>query len=390
MFSRLRAVTPEVRASIFQFTVYLSTAVTSVYFAVWLANRGITPDEIGLINALPVLVMLLINLFVGRLADRASDWRQAIIVLALIAGAMPIGLFFVSGFWGILLVWMICIVPAFSLTPIVDAASLRMAQRNGTDFGAIRAWATVGYLVSTAVSGPILAAFGDQAFLPLFLAASVTRALLSLQLPRFRAPPVAAEPAPLVAKASLRPVLKPWFVLTVIGVGMHMSIHGVLAAFGSLLWVRQGISPEYIGPLITVMAAAEALMMFVWKRLNLRISARHMIIIAASVGAFRWGVMAFEPSLAILFGLQLLHGITYAIGYFGGMQFIANWTGEEIAAEAQGFLFVIQQAMGVVSLVAFGWCVTLFGPLAWLAASAFCALGALLVVVSLRLQPAHR
>ncbi len=70
------------------------------------------PSEIGIINAAPVFALLLINLFVGRLADRASDWRQLIIILSLVAALFPLGLNFVTGFGGILVVWTLFSVPA--------------------------------------------------------------------------------------------------------------------------------------------------------------------------------------------------------------------------------------------------------------------------------------
>src|SRR5690606_28918792 len=299
---------------------------------------GISPDEIGIINAAPVLVMLAINILVGRLADKASDWRQAIVVLSLIAGAVPIGLWFVNGFWGILLVWTLAMVPASALVPVIDAATIRMTQRRGTDFGAVRAWGTVGYMATTFIAGPVIAAFGEAAFVPLFVAWSLLRAVLSLQLPRFRAPP--GELASIVDRPSakrLLEVMRPWFILPLVGLGMHVSVHMVLGGFGALLWARQGIPEGLIGPLIAVMAAAEAAMMFLWTKLKIQASARHLIIIAALVGAARWGAMAFEPPVWLLFFLQLLHAITFAFAYFGGIHFIARWTSEDIAAEAQGF-----------------------------------------------------
>ena len=388
MANKALGLSPEFRAGIFHFTVFAGTGVASVYFGIWLVNRGIGPDEVGIINAAPVLVMLAINILVGRLADKASDWRQAIIVLSLIAGAVPIGLWFVNGFWGILLVWTLAMVPASALVPVVDAATLRMTQRRGTDFGAIRAWGTVGYMVTTFVAGPVIAVFGEAAFVPLFVAWSLLRALLSLQLPRFRAPAseiAAALPRPSAKR--LLEVMKPWFVLPLIGHAMHFCIHIVLSGFGALLWARQGISEGLIGPLIAVMAASEAVMMFLWTKLGIRASARHLIIIAALVGAARWGAMAFEPPVWVLFFLQLLHGITFAFAYFGGIYFIAKWTSEDIAAEAQGFSFVLQQGFSVVALVIFGWFVAMYGAKAWLFASALAAGGALLIWISLALQP---
>jgi PPP family 3-phenylpropionic acid transporter len=385
-----RGLSPEVRASLFHFWVFASTGVSSVYFAIWLSNRGITADEIGIINAAPVLLMIAINLFVGRLADRASDWKQAIIVLALVAGAVPVGLFFVSGFWGTLLIWTLCVVPAFSMVPVADSATLRMTLRNGTDFGFIRAWGTVGYAASTLVAGPLIGWLGDGAFLPLFVVFSLIRAVMALQLPRFRAAPGEEPVATATFTAShLREVLKPWFVLALVGLALHQSIHGVLSAFQALLWSQQGIPGGMIGILIALMAASEAVMMFLWRKLNVRIAARHLIIFAALVAAARWTAFAFSPPLWALFPLQILHCITYAVAYFAGMQFIANWTSEGIAAEAQGFAFVLQQSVSVLALVGFGWLVAVSGPYAFFGATGFALGGAFLVFLSLRLQRAH-
>jgi len=379
-------VSPELRAAIYHFAVFGSTGVSSVYFGIWLANRGIGPDEIGIINAAPLLLMLLLNQLVGRIADRMPDWRGVIIVLSLIAGAVPIGLFFVSGFWGILLVWVLSIMPAFALVPVVDAATLRMTQRRGTDFSTVRAWGTVGFMVTTFISGPLIAWLGDGAFVPLFVAFALLRALLAFQLPQFRAGEGQPKPATKGARR-LREVLKPWFLLTLAGVAILYSTHAVISAFGALLWKEQGISEGLIGPLVATMAAAEAVMMFVWSRLKLRVSARHLILFACLVAAFRWTAMAFSPPVWVLFGLQMLHSVTFAMGYLGGIYFLANWTSDEIAAEAQGFSYVLQQAMSVLIILGMGWLVAAFGPMAWLFVGAFSVLGALCVALSLKLQP---
>ena len=62
---------PELRASIYQFTVYLPGGVASVFLGIWLSERGIPADQIGVINALPTLALLLLNIIVGRVADKA-------------------------------------------------------------------------------------------------------------------------------------------------------------------------------------------------------------------------------------------------------------------------------------------------------------------------------
>lgn len=382
---------PEFRAALYHFTVFGTAGVASVYFGIWLANRGIPADQIGILNAAPVLAMLLINQLVGRLADRAKDWRSVILLLSVISAAGAVGLFFVSGFWGILTVYVLTVMPAFALVPIVDAATLRMTERRGTNFSTVRAWGTVGFMVTSFVSGPLIAWLGDAAFAPLFVAFAVARALFGLQLPQFRGEKsAAASKSPQAGASRLKQVIRPWFVLTLLGVALLYASHNVIGAFAALLWREQGIPEALVGPLVAVMAGAEAVMMFAWTRLKLKVSARHIIIFASLVAALRWGIMAFSPPIWLLFALQMLHSVTFAMGYMGGIYFIANWTSEEIAAEAQGFSYLLQQGAGVLTLIGLGWLISLFGAHALLVVSAACLLGAGLVLLSLKLQPAHQ
>lgn len=381
---------PELRAAAYHFTVFGTAGVASVYFGIWLTNRGIQPGEIGILNAAPVFLMMAVNLFVGRIADRAKDWRSVIIILSLISAAAAFGLFFVSGFWAILGVWVLTSMPAAALVPVIDAATFRMAERRGSSFSVIRAWGTVGFMATTVLAGPAIGFFGEQAFVPLFVGFALSRALLSLQLPQFRGggeDVAAAKPG--VGVGQLKQVLKPWFILALMGVSLLYASHGAIGAFGALLWTGQGVPEGMIGMLIAVMAASEAAMMFLWPRLKLKISARHVIIFACLVAAARWAAMAFSPPLWVLFLLQGLHAITFAMGYLGGIYFIANWTRESIAAEAQGFSYVLQQAGSVLLLVSLGWCINAFGAHAMLLVAGVCIVGAGLLVVSLRLQPAH-
>src|SRR5690606_14043847 len=102
-------------------------------------------------------------------ADRADDWRTAIIIISVVSALAPIGLYFVSEFWGILLVWSLCSISNGLVPPIIDAATVRMARRNGTDFGAIRVWATVGYVVGVAAIGVALTQMGPGSFITLYV-----------------------------------------------------------------------------------------------------------------------------------------------------------------------------------------------------------------------------
>ncbi|MGV3575631.1 MAG: MFS transporter [Devosia sp.] len=389
--SPIGRLTPEIRTSAFYASFFTGSGAAVMFLPIWLSEKGITPEQIGIINALPIFVILLFNLVIGRVADRAKDWRQVIVIGALIGGIVPIGLFFVNEFWGILLFWTLAALPGGAVGPVLDAATMRLARRIGSDYGKMRAWGTVGYMLFNGLTGYLVVWFGAGVFVPLFVGMAIVRALVSLQLPAFRAPAeqvtiYSVTDAP--AAKRLRDVAKPWFILPLFGFCMIFATHIVLNAFGSLLWKEQGIPENVIGPLIALGSASEAAMMFLWKRFGGKISARSVMLISAGAAALRWAVMGLEPGVALLIVLQLSHGITFAIGYLGCVHFIANWTDESIAAETQSLFVVCQQMLTVLSVIGFGWIVQGFGAQAFFAASAMALVGGFCIWLSLQMRPA--
>ena len=183
--------------------------------------------------------------------------------------------------------------------------------------------------------------------------------------------------------------MKPWFLLPCIAFALIQSTHFFLGAMGALVWRIDGIEEGWIGPLIAVGAAGEAMTMFFWRRVGATMSARTMLIIAGLVGTLRWFAMALNPPLALIFGLQVLHAITLPFSYFGMMHFIANWAPEEIAAEAQGFSSALTQGFAVVTLLVFGWLVGFMGGQAYFVAAGMALLGAAAAWWSMALRPAH-
>ena len=111
-------VTAERRVALFYFTQMMPLGAAVVYAGLWFAAKGFSPDRIGITNALPVLIMITLNLSIGRIADRASDWRKVIVVSAGFQGLCTLGLFFVDGFWGVLADLDPLVIPNTAIAPV--------------------------------------------------------------------------------------------------------------------------------------------------------------------------------------------------------------------------------------------------------------------------------
>lgn len=385
MAERSGWLTPELRATVYYFMFFTTSGVASAYAGIWFTDQGLSSGEIGILGSLAILLTLLLNLVVGRLADRASDWRSVIVIGAVLAGVFPIGLFFVHGFVGILVFWTLAALPIAAIGPVQDAATIRLTRRNGTDFGFIRAWGTVGYVAVTVLTGVIVTWLGGGVFLPLFVGLAIGRGLVALGLPNFRAPKEALTLAKFGA-SRLSEVMKPWFLLPLVGWSMVFATHLALNSFQAILFKQQGLSDITISLLIALGAASEATMMFVFRRFSGRFPARTIILASALIAMVRWIAMALAPDVPLLIVLQLLHSLSFAMGYMGCVHFIANWTSEDIAAEAQSFFQVLQQVMGVIAVTGFGVLVGLFSVHAYFALGAFAGVGAVMIWISMRLM----
>lgn len=371
----------------YYFSIFMGGGVISIYLPIWLNARGVTDTQIGYLNAAPMLGILLISVLVGRIADRASDWKQTIVIGQVLAAIFTIALGLATEFWVLLIIWTLSFVPAGVVMPVADAATIRLGLRRGFSFGAVRAWGTVGYLLICILAGWIISIGGPGIFLWLLGGLAILRAAMAYLLPPMRESGqlITASPG-LMLSANLRAALRPWILLPMIGSALLFAAHLVLNGFAALVWLEQGISESTIGILVAIGASAEAGTMFIWKSLQRRFSARHLILIAALVAVFRWTAMAFAPPLWALLPLQVLHGVTFTFGYLGCMYFIANRTDESVAAEAQGLFSMMQQTVAVVALASFGALFQAFGDLAFLGCSLLSIMTAILIVASLMLQ----
>ncbi|MCF4098854.1 MFS transporter [Maritalea mediterranea] len=389
------------RASSFYAFKFLAVGIAVPFLPLWLKSQGLSDSQVGLINSVPIWCMVLINIFVGRIADKASDWRQVIVAASVLSGLASTTLFFADGFWAILFCWTLTVLPFMVGAPVTDAATVRMSRRRNIDFAMIRVWGTGGYVAANLFSGWMLDLSGVGLFLPLFVSFCLMRGLMSLQLPRFRSeapedkhlktgerkhvPP----PHPLQAQ-QFNHVFRPWFAFAILGSAFIVASHGPLYAFGSILWDQVGLPSTIIGPLWAIGSAAEILTFFVFARVAKRFSARHLLIFAAAVTCVRWVGMGFDLPVWGFFLLQLLHAISFGITYLGTLNFVANWTADSFAAEAQSMVHVVSQASLATFIAVFGLVFAVFGAPTFFLSALLAGLGGVLVLVSLLLVNPRR
>lgn len=358
-----RCVTPSPAARLrgFFFVQFMAVGMINAFGGIWFASRGLSETQIGVIGSATILAMLVVVLLSGRMADRASDWRQAIVLVMGAAGLIPILLIWVDGFWPILIVWVAAATAQSIAVPVVDAAGIRIARREGLDFGALRGLSTAGYLLIILVAGLLLSGLGLTLFLPLFIGFGLLRFVFAIALP-----PLRDQMQTQRTTSALTGRFAPWFFLPLLGWAFVDVNHIVLNSFQGLLWSQAGLGTSLIGALIALGAFAEAVMFFRFRAIARRFAPLTLLILAGLAAALRWIGLAVTVDPVFLIGLQIMHAFSYAMGFLAITNFIADRTSSDNAAEAQSFLLFLELLIRAPALVAFGWIAGEVGSLAYL------------------------
>jgi MFS transporter, PPP family, 3-phenylpropionic acid transporter len=273
---------------------------------------------------------------IGALADRLGRRRAAMIALAAIAITGYAGLWSAGGFWPLLALTLVAGTAQSTIMPLGDSITLAAVRDSGIDYGRVRVWGSVSFIVGAVASGAILARPdwtrpGGNTILVLLIAASALLLVTCLALPRGRRlGDGASRWAALGALAGNR---RFWQFVAV--TAALQASHQVFYGFGTLYWRSLGFSDPIIGILWAEGVVAEILLFWRGSRLLARIGPLGLMMAGGAAGIVRWGLMGLVPGLAAAFALQLLHALTFGATHLGAMNYLSRTVPPGAAASAQ-------------------------------------------------------
>jgi PPP family 3-phenylpropionic acid transporter len=139
------------------------------------------------------------------------------------------------------------------------------------------------------------------------------------------------------ARDAMRLLRSPAFVAAMIAGAALQGAHAPLYAYGAIHWSAAGISNGTIGALWAFGVAVEvAVLALFGKRLIDKFGVSGAFALSAFASLFRWIMMTLDPSLAWLWPLQALHGLTFTAAHLGAMAFVHAAAPQHLASTAQG------------------------------------------------------
>ncbi|HGJ5868909.1 3-phenylpropionate MFS transporter [Arsenophonus nasoniae] len=311
------------------FTYFFAYGIFLPFIAMWLNGEGLEADIIGILLATGLSARFIGSLMIAPIVKGS---RHLITTLRLFAGLtliFAIG-FIVSSNW----LWLLFIMLAFNLffspmVPLTDALAASWQKQITFDYGKVRAWGSLAFIISASSMGYLANNWGHKIIIYALLASIVIMLLTMLLQPTVL--PKATYCQMANTTISLKQLLldsSVWRFLLCIT--LLQSSHAAYYGFSSIYWKEVGYSDAIIGLLWSLSIVAEVIVFTFSYVLFRHWQASGLLLLAASCAVIRWSLMASFTALPILIMSQFLHSGTFTVCHLAAMRFISARNEEEI------------------------------------------------------------
>ena len=356
------------------------------FWPVWLADRGLTAAEIGLLISAGAWVRVAAPAIIAHLADRRGERKRFIVLLAAAAFAVHLLFLAAEGFAALLAVSILAALALAPIVPMAETVALPLARAGRIDYGRVRLWGSAAFIAGAALGGRVLGGAGPPAILTAVLACLALGVAAALALPDARPPP-ARRRIPIAALLA-----NPTMLVFLAASSLIQASHAAYYGFATLAWRAAGIDDRVIGLLWAEGVLAEIVLFAFGGALAARLGPARLLAIGAAAGIVRWSVLALSPALPVLAAVQALHALSFGAAHLGAMLFLARAVAPEHAASAQALYAGVAMGLAMGGATMLGGALfeadspaTAFLAMAFLSAAG--GLGALVLARRSRLRP---
>jgi len=344
----------------------------------WLEAQ-VSIEYVGIVLGVSYWLKLIVVPLVSWVADAVGDRRRVMIMLAIVVVAALGLLPWLDGWVLYAIVWGVAGAALSTGIPLSDGLSIRLGHMLGVEFGKVRRWGSVSFIIMALGVGALADRYGLDAVYVAIVVTSVLLVIAAYSVPRIHTPPQ-SDKVPV-----FKPLALPNFPLFLITVSLLLSTHAALYGFSAIYWKTAGYSNMVITLLWVAAVVAEIAMFSVSGRLIDRYGAMPMIVVAALGGVVRWVLLGTSTDLPILILGQSLHAFTFALLYMSLIAYMSKRVPAAISASAQGLYDSLSMGVffGVLTMAA-GYLYEIKPAYSFYLMAGCSALGFVLAVVLLR------
>ena len=297
----------------FYLTNFAVLGIYLPYFTLYLQGLGMASWQIGVLIAAVPIGKILCGPLWTLWADRSGMGRGLAVLSTGLAAAAFAFVLAAEQFVPLCIILYLYAAVLAPQLPIVEAITLGLAERNHWQYGRIRAWGSVGFIVAALLGGVLFDLYPLRWVVPVVLALMVVNLAAAALLPTGE-----AHHAPGDGMGHSRPAaagVVPFFACTL----LMQASHGAYYAFFSIVLEEAGYRRGTIGALWASGVVAEIVTMVGAGWLLARLGVAALFTLCLSLAVLRWGICAGTVWLPSIVAAQLLHAFTFGAFHVAGV-----------------------------------------------------------------------
>jgi PPP family 3-phenylpropionic acid transporter len=359
------------RLALFYAAYFAAVGVYLPFWPVWLESRGLGATEIGYVLAAAFWPRIVTNLLIPAMSDRLGERRRPMILLTAVTLGGLILFSLARDFWSLLWLSLLTGATWATILPLGEALALGEAKRRDVDYGRIRLWGSLTFVLAAIAVGEWL----ERADPPIILW-SVAAMVACLLAACVLLPPGEFAGRAAAAVDLRRLVRKPEFLVFVTAAGLVQASHAAYYGFATLHWRAAGHGELVIGLLWAEGVIAEVVLFACAAAVLRRFPPVRLLTLAGALTVVRWALSALSTDLVVLVPAQALHAASFGAVHLAAMHYLRDRTPPELHASAQGFYAALGAALpfGLLTPIA-GWLYGVGGGVAFWAMAAIALAG---------------
>jgi PPP family 3-phenylpropionic acid transporter len=321
------------------FLTYAAGAAWLSYFNLFLKQYvGLTDGQIGIVTAIQQINTLLLLPFWGMVADRFG--RKNILVFNMILVTILLyGFIFQKIFISVLAFTYLFTLFYNPIVSLVDSIALDYLEQSGkSSYGSIRLWASIGWAVSSVITGYFVRP--EKIYLIFPIASSVM--LLNWLILKFIYRPlkIIKNLQSLKLKHLGEIIMKDKRLAIIL---LIMFFYGIFSApihlFINVYYAEIGAAYYHVGYAYAFQALSEVPFFFFGRKIIEWTGSRRMIVITMLVTSLRMFAYSATTSPWIAISIGTIHGISLALFLVAFISFVHQFIPPEWRATGQSFVY---------------------------------------------------
>ncbi len=360
------------RMPAFYFLHFFGVGVMLPFLNVFYHSVGVRGLELGLLNAAPRLASALAPPLFGALADKFRLGRRVALFCAAASALLALALWGASGFLALFVLITLFAACRAPLVPIAENLCLREIEATGAQYGRVRLWGSLGFIVAATGAARVVEVAGVAAVFPLVAGVGAVLVFVIARLPREArgARPAFGKDLGVLLRSGPLAV----FLLTTTFAAMSAGPFGI---YFSIRLQELGMSADLIALAWTVGVASEVGFLVYAQAIRRRFGLKAMIAAGMLAAGLRWELVALTTDAVMLILIQLLHGVAFGVFHAGAIQYVDRLSTAATKNTAQSLYSAATWGVGsTLGALLAGWLLPVWGFVNLLHAGALMALGA--------------